>query len=628
MNVFFDGINFHEKLSIINTSHVESGMESLYSELHKVQLGNNSDKQKEMRIIINVLKNSLHHKILQIKISDENNPFYMYNIELNDEAYAVLRHKQGLLVDFANFPNELVSLLEKCRQHTQSKGRFFVIIEDDNSPSNDILGRHHILCKIIETNCLKYLCYVILTLSPVDVSEVCEDIFLKMKQLKDTVSRGESLHKQSLNRISELSCKLEEKDKEIEELRKQWSEQQKTWGKSLADQISDIRAEYSASQESLLKELEQKEQDLKMSHALVVKDLNNQIDQLRKENMELTTTNSELENTIRIMKITMSDCERKIEHLKEDLDRAKITEMENLRETEKKDLSMKTLQSRLANMNNKLLEATKRQAELADILANSNKKRNEVIKLINEKDETCQKTNRKLQTVCQELMKANGVIKNMHNENSSCKNELAQVKKHFKVHTAALVEQYKAEIRTLQENLDEKNRQLEMLQKSSVTTNEMIQQLKKEFVTTKCLTQLHEREIMDLKRQPVHNQRLPKNTLNSIKYCETDALNGLSRLSSRQTDDQAVLSLPVSSTLKEHATSKEKDNDGLNHTTNSLYSTSVHEEDKQKDVVKPESVKKDYKLVPSGIVLKNHAKEPKVHIPITSYIKPKAKSCI
>lgn len=624
MNVF-GGRTFDEKI-LVNANHVDSGTEGLYSELHTVQVGNNSDNQKEVRITIHFAKNSLHHKILRIKISDETNPFYMYTVELNDEAYAVLRHKQGLLVDFANFPNEFVSLLEKCRQHTQSKGRFFAIIEDDSSPTNDILGRHHIICKIVETNCLKYLCYVMLMLSPVDVSEVCEDVFQKMKQLKDSLNRGESAHRQSLNRISELSDKLEEKEKEIEELRKQWSEQQKTWGKSLANQISDVRTEYNTSQEMLLKEMEQKEQDLKKSHTLVIKDMKSQMDQLRNENMELTKSKLELENNIRSMKNTVADLERKVEHLKGDIDKMKMIELENTRELEKKDLSVKTLQSRLANTNSRLLEATKRQAELADMLSNSNKKRNELSKLLHEKDETYQKTNRKLQTVCQELMKANSVIKNMHNENSACKNELAQTKKHFKTHTAGLLEQHKEKIRTLQETLDEKNRQLETLQKSSSTTNEMIQQLKKELMSTKCLTQLHEREIMDLKRQPLHDQRSAQNTLNSIKYCETNALNGLRTLATR-TDNQGVLSVPVSSTQNgEHIDSNEKDNSGLNHTNNSLYSTSVHREVKQKETVTPEANKKAYKLVPNGITVKNHSKESKVHVPITSYIKPKAKS--
>lgn len=62
-----------------------------------------------------------------------------------------------------------------------------MIVEDDSSPTNDVVGRHHIICKIVETNCLKYLCYVMLMLSPVNVSEICEDIFLKMKQLKVSI---------------------------------------------------------------------------------------------------------------------------------------------------------------------------------------------------------------------------------------------------------------------------------------------------------------------------------------------------------------------------------------------------------------------------------------------------------
>lgn len=53
----------------------------------------------------------------------------------------------------------------------------------------------------------------------------------------------------------------------------------------------------------------------------------------------------------RAMKNAVCDLEKKVDHLKTDLDKAKITELENIREHEKKDLSVKTLQSRLANTN-------------------------------------------------------------------------------------------------------------------------------------------------------------------------------------------------------------------------------------------------------------------------------------
>lgn len=47
----------------INSNHVDGGTETLYSEQHTVQLGSNSDKKKEVRIIINVIRNTLHHKV-------------------------------------------------------------------------------------------------------------------------------------------------------------------------------------------------------------------------------------------------------------------------------------------------------------------------------------------------------------------------------------------------------------------------------------------------------------------------------------------------------------------------------------------------------------------------------------
>lgn len=53
-------------------------------------------------------------QMLQLRISDVNDPFFMWQLDLTEEEFYSLRAEQNLLVDFANFPYKLIELLQKC----------------------------------------------------------------------------------------------------------------------------------------------------------------------------------------------------------------------------------------------------------------------------------------------------------------------------------------------------------------------------------------------------------------------------------------------------------------------------------------------------------------------------------
>jgi spindle assembly abnormal protein 6 len=47
-------------------------------------------------------------------LSSENNSFFLHTLEVSEEDFQSLKLEQGILVDFANFPGKIISLLERC----------------------------------------------------------------------------------------------------------------------------------------------------------------------------------------------------------------------------------------------------------------------------------------------------------------------------------------------------------------------------------------------------------------------------------------------------------------------------------------------------------------------------------
>lgn len=51
---------------------------------------------------------------MRLFLSSEADPYFLHLLEVGEEDYALLRSDQGIRVDFANFPGQLIGLLDKC----------------------------------------------------------------------------------------------------------------------------------------------------------------------------------------------------------------------------------------------------------------------------------------------------------------------------------------------------------------------------------------------------------------------------------------------------------------------------------------------------------------------------------
>lgn len=70
-----------------------------------------------------------HKNELIIKLTDENDPFFLYSLYLNEDDYQSFKMSQGLLVDFSSFGEELIGLLKGCEKEEKAeKPKYFRIL--------------------------------------------------------------------------------------------------------------------------------------------------------------------------------------------------------------------------------------------------------------------------------------------------------------------------------------------------------------------------------------------------------------------------------------------------------------------------------------------------------------------
>jgi hypothetical protein len=97
-------------------------------------------------------------QILRVHISSEDDPYFLHTLEVSEEEFQSLKAEQGILVDFANFPTKLISLLEKCLSSQASDmPRFQAVLSTHTSEST---------FRVIETNDFKQLPHITLMFKP------------------------------------------------------------------------------------------------------------------------------------------------------------------------------------------------------------------------------------------------------------------------------------------------------------------------------------------------------------------------------------------------------------------------------------------------------------------------------
>jgi hypothetical protein len=68
-----------------------------------------------------LLPNGQRVKFLDIRLTDESDPYFLYQLGIAQEDFHSLRLEQNLLVDFIDFPVKLIELLEECQRASKDE---------------------------------------------------------------------------------------------------------------------------------------------------------------------------------------------------------------------------------------------------------------------------------------------------------------------------------------------------------------------------------------------------------------------------------------------------------------------------------------------------------------------------
>ena len=59
--------------------------------------------------------------MLTVELTDPEDPYFVYQMDCSEQDYHILKNEQQIMVDFQQFPNQFVELLNFCQSADQSE---------------------------------------------------------------------------------------------------------------------------------------------------------------------------------------------------------------------------------------------------------------------------------------------------------------------------------------------------------------------------------------------------------------------------------------------------------------------------------------------------------------------------
>ncbi|XP_013186836.1 spindle assembly abnormal protein 6 homolog [Amyelois transitella] len=390
---------------------------------------------------------------LKISLSDEDDPSFLCILHITRLDYEDLKKQQGLLIDFDNFPSQLVRLFQQCAannmfmimQQTNPVQYYFEIIEHNEfkrlvhlslrtGPATDADIKQHMAETIL--NLKKSLSSLKSSASSTDMmwSDKCANLEHKIHDLTLAVSKMEE---DKLRRETEFQEALKQEKDRLNQERTQW---QKSLDVTTKAQVTSFQ-----------ENIHRKEKHIEELNA-VSKQMKDNIAQLENLLSEKSQRLNVLENEVQKAHIEVATLKAKHSTVeREIIEKEKQYNQVNSRCTYLEQLTKDNAET-IKELNRSLQIMKKEKASLEERLALSES-------LVNKNNEAAHSTS-------EQLLKANQIIAKQNSdlielkEKLLCRTAIALEQEKVIETNTKDIEDYRSEINSLKENIEKINEEL------------------------------------------------------------------------------------------------------------------------------------------------------------------------
>eukprot|EP00057_Strongylocentrotus_purpuratus_P024914 XP_011679388.1 PREDICTED: spindle assembly abnormal protein 6 homolog [Strongylocentrotus purpuratus] len=463
------------------------------------------DRTVGIRIFLELVSvtSPIHRKELHVRLTDDADPFFLYDLHLGEEDFQVLKNQQGLLVDFSAFPQKFIELLQLCAQNQgQAHGKFVLQLNQ----SGDLAGSPHGLAQlgVVETNPFKHLTHLSLSLKPGSDSEVKRYLAkcLKLlqedhKQLKAHLSSKESSLTHQLQQTQEI---LQTRSSELERLRGQWSSQSDSLEAKHQQELAEERQKALEMQRDIEKQSSAQCQELEEKHR-------KQNDKMQSRIAELQAVNREMHERRQAQESTIKELRSKLHMLEEDYQRAQ-RELQSTRrhtdrlETEHTDRGQTVgqLSTRLAVLEQEVGDKQALADKSAQLLEAANESKAQLEENVHQKQALLVKLESTVKSTSKEVLKGNEIIRKLQGELKAAVAKM-KLKNTVTSKQEKLIEEKSHTLHSMQEDRDNLKRKCDSVDAENERLKETLERTTTKLEESKQLLKTNENVINWLNKQ-------------------------------------------------------------------------------------------------------------------------------
>uniref|UniRef100_A0A670YDF7 Spindle assembly abnormal protein 6 homolog n=1 Tax=Pseudonaja textilis TaxID=8673 RepID=A0A670YDF7_PSETE len=363
-----------------------------FSQLVAVQVKCQGCEERRIKVRVSVemqsTTNPIHRKDLVVRLTEDSDPFFLYNLVISEEDFQSLKLQQSLLVDFSAFPQRFIDLLQHCIQEQDKEiPRFLLQLVSSGSS----LDHTPSFLNVVETNPFKHLTHLSLKFLAGSDAEIKKFLASCLKSIKN----------------------LSEKSRELDNLRSEWASKTASLNSKHAQELSNEKEKTLQAQAHYQQQNDQQKRDMENLHQKTVQQLQNRLKELELANKDLTERRYKGDSTVRELKAKLSSAEDECQRMKQEVLSLRRENTTLDAECHEKEKQVNQLQMRVAVLEQEIKDKDQLVARTKEVLEATQEQKEENAE---KKQFQIGKLETSLKALSTEFLKANEIIKKLQGD--------------------------------------------------------------------------------------------------------------------------------------------------------------------------------------------------------------------
>ncbi|NXR46376.1 SAS6 protein, partial [Hippolais icterina] len=460
---------------------------------------------RRLNIRVNIellsISNPVQKKDLAVRLTDDTDPFFLYNLVISEEDFQSLKSQQGLLVDFSAFPQKFIDLLQQCIQEQNKDIPRFLLQLVSSAPA---LDHTPVSLNVVETNPFKHLTHLSLKFLPGTDAEIKKFLANGLKCLKeDKMMLEEKLKKTEEDLTRQLSYtqqSLSEKSRELDKLKNEWTSYTTALSNKHSQELTSEKERALQAQTQYQQQHEQQKKELENLHQKSIQQLQNRLSELEVINKDLTERRYKGDSTVRELKAKLSGLEDECQRAKQEVLSLRRENTTLDAECHEKEKLINQLQTRVAVLEQEIKDKDQLVTRTKEVLDATQEQKVILEESTEEKQRHIEKLETTIKSLSAELLKANEIIKKLQGDLKTLMNKL-KLKNTVTIQQEKLLAEKEEKLQKEQRESQEMGQSLRLKEQEVCKLQEQLESMIQKLEESKQLLKTNENVITWLHRQ-------------------------------------------------------------------------------------------------------------------------------